>query len=248
MADVSRETVPEPDAAVVTAVFAPSRLPLLARYAELLATDGVVRGVIGPREVARIWDRHLVNCGLLAGLIEERATVVDLGSGGGLPGVVLATARPDLRVTLVEPMERRTTFLGEVVAALGLENVEVVRGRADALAGPAGVRYDVVTARALAALPTLLGWALPLVASDGQVLAMKGAAAATEVEEARPVLDRWGARAEVVPLAVPGATPTTVVRVVAAGASGIGWQATGANPPRRGARGRSTRRRRDREE
>src|SRR6478752_6367301 len=131
MNDVSRETPSAPD--VARRVFSSERFPLAERYAQLLATDGVVRGLIGPREAPRLWDRHLVNCALLGELIPAEATVCDIGSGAGLPGVVLAIARPDLTLTLVEPLLRRTTFLEEVTEGLGLPNVEVHRSRADAL-------------------------------------------------------------------------------------------------------------------
>jgi 16S rRNA (guanine527-N7)-methyltransferase len=225
MADVSRETVPAPDPAVAAEVFAPPRLPALERYAGLLATEGVVRGLIGPREVPRLWDRHLINCGLLASLVPEGATVADLGSGAGLPGLVLALARPDLRVTLIEPMARRVAFLTEAVAVLGLEQITVVRGRAEEWAGPD--RFEVVTARALAPLPKLLGWALPLVAEGGVLLAMKGSSAAEEIEAARPELARHRATAEVITLSVPGSSTTTVVRVAAGPGPAIGWTPPG---------------------
>jgi 16S rRNA (guanine527-N7)-methyltransferase len=224
MADVSRETPPPPDPAVVSQVFAPSRLPLLERYAELLATEGVVRGLIGPREVPRLWDRHLVNCGLLAPLIPEGARVADLGSGAGLPGLVLALARPDLRVTLIEPMARRVAFLTEACATLGAEHVQVVRARAEESADRHA--FDVVTSRALAPLPQLLAWSLPLVAAGGAVLAMKGSSAAAEIDAAAPDLARWRAQAEVVVCQVPGASATTVVRVVAGPRAAIGWPAS----------------------
>ena len=119
MADVSRETPPPPDPAVLSQVFAPSRLPVLEEYAALLASEGVLRGLIGPREVPRLWDRHLINCGLVAPLVPEGSRVADLGSGAGLPGLVLALARPALEVTLVEPMARRVAFLTEACATLG---------------------------------------------------------------------------------------------------------------------------------
>lgn len=171
-------------------MFAEERLPLVQRYADLLATDAVVRGLIGPREVPRIWDRHLVNCGLLATVLPQGATVADVGSGAGLPGVVVALARPDLSVTLIEPLLRRTTFLESVVAELGVSTVTVRRARADALHGQS--RYDVVTARAVAPLDRLLGWCMPLVAPSGSLLAMKGESAEAEVHAAREVLDRLG--------------------------------------------------------
>ncbi len=220
MADVSRETVPAPDPAVAAQVFAPGRLALLERYAGLLATEGVTRGLIGPREVPRLWDRHLLNCGLLAPLIPDGATVADLGSGAGLPGVVLAIARPDLTVTLVEPMARRVGFLDEVRAELELSNVEVVRARAEQW--PESGRFDVVTARALAALPKLLAWCLPLVAEHGELLAMKGSSAQDEIVAAAEELRRWRARAEVVTSSVPGSSVTTVVRVVREPGTAIG--------------------------
>lgn len=231
MADVSRETPPDPDPAVVAQVFAPGRLELLRRYAALLASEGVLRGLIGPREVPRLWDRHLVNCGLLAPLVPEGSRVADLGSGAGLPGLVLALARPDLEITLVEPMARRSAFLQEVCEALEIGNATVVRVRAEEWTGPE--LFDVVTARALAPLPRLLVWGLPLVAPGGVLLAMKGVSAAEEIAASRDELLRWGARAEVVRSGVPGAPPATVVRVVPEGGPAIGWQATGTARRRR---------------
>jgi 16S rRNA (guanine527-N7)-methyltransferase len=225
MGDVSRETIPAPDPDVVARVF-PSGLALLARYADLLANEGVTRGLIGPREVPRLWDRHLVNCGLLAPLIPAGATVADLGSGAGLPGLVLAIARPDLQVTLVEPMARRVVFLEEVRTELALDNVAVVRERVEQWREPPSFR--VVTARALAPLPQLLSWALPLLAPDGVLLAMKGASAADEIAAAAGALRRWRASAEVVTRSVAGSSPATVVRVVRDPQAGIGWPSTGA--------------------
>jgi 16S rRNA (guanine527-N7)-methyltransferase len=234
MADVSRETVPPADLAVVTQLVPPDRVGLLERYAGLLATQGVDRGLLGPREVPRLWDRHLLNCALLAPLVPADASVGDLGSGAGLPGVVLAIARPDLRIALVEPMARRVVFLEETVGELGLEGVDVVRGRAEQLAqrlvepAPDIARFDVVTARALAELPKLLDWSLPLVSTGGCVLAMKGANAQAEIDAAAGDLRRWGATAEVVRSSVPGASEMTAVRVVRTAGSEIGWRARGA--------------------
>ena len=226
MVDVSRETPPPPDPAVVSQVFAPARLPALEQYAALLASEGVLRGLIGPREVPRLWDRHLVNCGLLAPLIPEGARVADLGSGAGLPGLVLALARPDLEVSLIEPMARRVDFLTEACTALGADRVTVVRGRAEQSAGRR--EFDVVTSRALAPLPRLLTWSLPLVAPGGVALAMKGSSAATEIEEAAAELARWHAEASVVVCEVPGSSPTTVVRVVPGPDPAIGWPTSAA--------------------
>lgn len=179
-----------PAPAVVRALFPSDRLALVERYAELLATDGVVRGLIGPREVPRLWERHVVNCALLATALPRDASVADVGSGAGLPGLVVALARPDLQVTLIEPLLRRTTFLDEVVASLALDNVVVRRDRADALHGRS--TFDVVTARAVAPLDRLLGWCMPLVAPSGTLVAMKGESAEDEITAARSVLDKLG--------------------------------------------------------
>lgn len=225
MADVSRETPPPPpDEAVFSQVFAPARLPLIERYAGLLASEGVLRGLIGPREVPRLWDRHLLNCGLLATLVPEGSRVADLGSGAGLPGLVLALARPDLQITLVEPMARRVAFLTEACEQLELGSVTVLRARAEEV--PERHAFDVVTSRALTALPQLLTWSLPLVAPGGEVLAIKGSSAQAEIDGAASDLGRWHAAAEVMVCAVPGASPTTVVRVSAGPEAGIGWPAS----------------------
>lgn len=187
------------------------------RYAALLAGDGVIRGLIGPREVPRLWERHLVNCAVLAELVPEGATVCDLGTGAGLPGIVLAIARPDLHVTLVEPLRRRTTFLEEVVAELGLDRCEVRRARAEQLHGTE--RFDVVTSRAVAPLPRLLAWSMPLVSPSGALLAMKGSRATAEIADAGDDLRLLGcADPEVLSLGAGEPArldpPTTVVRVV----------------------------------
>ncbi|MFI7606862.1 16S rRNA (guanine(527)-N(7))-methyltransferase RsmG [Micromonospora sp. NPDC049366] len=197
------------------------RLDLAAAYAELLATDGVVRGLIGPREAPRIWDRHLLNCAVVAERIPEGAAVLDVGSGAGLPGLVLAIARPDLTVTLIEPLARRTSFLIEVVEQLGLaKTVRVFRGRAEeAASGASGVAPligDVVTARAVAPLDRLAAWCLPLAAPGGRLVALKGASAAEEIVEhaaavaklggGEPTMHRCG-----VDVIDP---PTTVVEIV----------------------------------
>ncbi|MCW2790346.1 MAG: rRNA ((527)-N(7))-methyltransferase RsmG [Aeromicrobium sp.] len=202
--NVSRET-PPPHAAGVFA----SRLPLAEEYAHILATDGVVKGLIGPREVPRIWDRHVMNSAVIVPRVPSGSTVADIGSGAGLPGVVWAIARPDLRVTLVEPLLRRTIFLEETVAALGLDNVEVLRGRAEEIRST----YDVVTARAVAGLDKLGRWCMPLVRKGGVLLAMKGQSAADEVQAATATLHRLGATSIVVATYENGDVPTTVVEV-----------------------------------
>lgn len=210
--DVSRETPPTPSAAA--GVFH-SRLPLAEEYCRLLATDGVVRGLIGPREAPRLWERHLVNCALLAEAIEPDADVCDIGSGAGLPGLVLAIARPDLSVTLVEPLLRRTTFLDEVVAQLELSNVEVVRARAEELHGQR--EFSVVTSRAVAPLDRLLAWSMPLVRQGGALVAMKGSSVHEEVSAASEALRKHGAGAvSVSEYSTTGFDPhTTVLRVEA---------------------------------
>ena len=228
MSDVSRETPSAPE--VARRVFPSDRMPLAERYAELLATDGVLRGLIGPREAPRLWDRHLVNCALLGELLPRDATVCDLGSGAGLPGLVLAIARPDLRVTLVEPLLRRTTFLEEAVAALELDAVEVVRGRADALHGHR--RFAVVTSRAVAPLDRLLGWSMPLVEPTGALVAMKGSSIAEEIEAARAVLATMGcADPEVIELG-EGVVPSTTlaVRVAWADPGRVSWPLAAPEP------------------
>jgi len=160
----------------------------LAAYANWLSTEGVVRGLIGPREVERIWDRHLANCAVVSELIPESASVIDIGSGAGLPGLVIAIVRPDTQVTLVEPLLRRSDFLQEVVLDLQLDNVIVIRGRAEQVKDRKAM---VVTARAVAPLEKLVGWAMPLVAKGGELLAMKGASASQEVADAATALARY---------------------------------------------------------
>jgi 16S rRNA (guanine527-N7)-methyltransferase len=190
-------------------------LPIAERYAEFLAGAGVERGLIGPREVERLWDRHLINCAVLAEVVPEEASVVDIGSGAGLPGLALAIVRPDLSITLLEPLLRRTVFLSECVTTLGLRNVEVRRGRAEEVAAEYAV--DVVTARAVAPLERLVRWALPLLRPGGELLALKGERAGVELMEARPVLEGFGVRTAELLQVGHGRVdpPTTIVRVVA---------------------------------
>ncbi|NRQ49015.1 16S rRNA (guanine(527)-N(7))-methyltransferase RsmG [Aeromicrobium sp. YC3-14] len=202
--DVSRET-PPPHAAGVFA----SRLPLAEQYAEILATDGVVRGLIGPREVPRIWDRHVMNSAVVVPRLGDGVTVADVGTGAGLPGLVWAIARPDIHMTLIEPLLRRTSFLEEVVETLGLDNVDVLRSRAEDV----HQTYDVVTARAVAGLDKLGRWCMPLVRPGGVLLAMKGRSAADEVSAATATLHRLGATSIVVTSYDNGDVPTTVVEI-----------------------------------
>jgi 16S rRNA (guanine527-N7)-methyltransferase len=157
-------------------------LPLAEEFADLLAREATVRGLIGPREVPRLWERHLVNCALVTDLVPDGATVCDIGSGAGLPGLAMAIRRSDLRITLVEPLLRRTTFLEEAVASLGLTNVTVERARAESLHGTRA--FDVVTSRAVAPMARLSQWSLPLVRSGGAFLAMKGSSVQAELDSA----------------------------------------------------------------
>jgi 16S rRNA (guanine527-N7)-methyltransferase len=187
----------------------PAAGPNLETYANWLATEGVVRGLIGPREVERIWDRHLANCAAMSELIPTGASVIDIGSGAGLPGLVLAIVRPDCQVTLVEPLLRRSEFLQEVTTDLGLTNVEVIRARAEQVKNR---KADVVTARAVAPLERLLGWAMPLVATGGELLAMKGSNAAQEIAQAQAKLGKFQVEIHQVGQAFVD-PPTTIVRV-----------------------------------
>lgn len=176
-------------AAVAATVFG-DRLPLAIEYATLLSTAGVERGLIGPREAPRLWDRHLLNCAVVADLFPADATVVDVGSGAGLPGLVLGIVRPDLRITLLEPLARRVAFLSEAIASLGLSRVTVRRGRAEEVVGQ--VSASIVTARAVAPLDRLAGWCLPLCEPEGRMLALKGSSAAEEITEHAAAVARVG--------------------------------------------------------
>ncbi|MBM2616883.1 16S rRNA (guanine(527)-N(7))-methyltransferase RsmG [Actinoplanes sp. LDG1-06] len=213
----SAEAEPPAEIAAVAAEVFGDRYGLALDYARLLVTDGVVRGLIGPREAPRIWERHLVNCAVVSQIIPIGASVVDVGSGAGLPGIVLAVARPDLRITLVEPLARRTAFLSEAVTALGLDTtVTVVRGRAEDVVDGPPAGADVVTARAVAPLDRLAGWCLPLARVGGRLLALKGATAAEEAAEHRDAVAALGGSDPVLRLCGEGLIdpPTTVLEVV----------------------------------
>lgn len=192
-------------------VFEPQVAEAIGRYVDMLASRAIEWGLLGPREAPRLFDRHILNSVALAELIPQGSRVVDVGSGAGLPGIPLAVVRPDLDVTLLEPLLRRYTFLEEAVAELGLEDrVAVVRGRAE----ETKERFDVVVARAVAPLARLLGWTSGLFLPHGELLALKGSSAADEVAAARRDLVRLGVAAEVLRVrADQRADPTTVVRV-----------------------------------
>jgi 16S rRNA (guanine527-N7)-methyltransferase len=222
--DVSRETPRPPE--VAGRIFGDA-LPAAMIYAGLLATDGVERGLLGPGEASRLWERHLLNCAVVAPLIARDSSVCDIGSGAGLPGLVLALMRSDLSMVLVEPLGRRAAFLQEAVETLGLENVQVVRSRAQDLAGH--LRTDVVTARAVAPLARLLGWALPLCAANGQVLAFKGGSVDAEIAGAKAMLGREGVAGwDVVDVGAAGLTRGARVVRVRCGER----QVVGASPER----------------
>lgn len=189
VADASGELPPTPEGA--REVFG-DRIELAEKYARFLSTAGLERGLMGPRERPRLWDRHVLNSAAAAGPLSVGESVVDIGSGAGLPGVPLALAREDLQITLVEPLLRRVTFLEEAVADLGID-VRVVRGRAEeravtAVAGDA----DVVTSRAVAPLAKLAGWSAPLLRVGGRMIALKGSSAEDEVERDRAALRKLG--------------------------------------------------------
>jgi 16S rRNA (guanine527-N7)-methyltransferase len=211
---VSRETdAPSPE--VLSRLFADDKG--IHRFVDLLTSAGVERGLIGPRESQRIWGRHVLNCAVVQSVLPRGAEVVDIGSGAGLPGVVLALARPDLAVTLLEPLLRRATFLTEVVDDLGLDRVEVVRARAEDIAGSRS--FDVATARAVAPLDRLVSWAIPLCRQGGELVAMKGSNAAEELAAAQVMIARNGgvnARIETVGVGLVE-PPTTLVRIQSTG-------------------------------
>ena len=205
----------QPDTAPATVPLDPSevfgsRLPLAQKYHDSLATDGSTRGFIGPREVPRLWERHLINCAVVGEVMPQNATLIDVGSGAGLPGIPLAIARPDLTITLIEPLLKRSTYLNEVVGLLGLDNVTVIRGRAEE--GPVKKAVngaDIVTSRAVAPLGKLAKWSLPLVRKGGEMIALKGSSVHEELErDAADIKRAGGGKAEV--MTIHG---TTIIRV-----------------------------------
>jgi 16S rRNA (guanine527-N7)-methyltransferase len=170
-----------------------AKLSVAQRYADILASDGLERGLLGPHEVDRLWERHLLNSAVVAELLEPGDLVVDIGSGAGLPGLPMAIARPDIEMVLLEPLLRRSEFLREVVAELGLP-VEVVRGRAEERQVREGIGgRDVAVSRAVAALDKLTKWSMALLRPEGRMLAIKGERAHDEVREHRRVMAAAGA-------------------------------------------------------
>ena len=188
------------------------RQDLAVAYHESLATDATTRGFIGPREKPRLWDRHIYNCAVIGEAIPEGARVIDIGSGAGLPGIPLAIARPDLQVTLLEPLLKRSNYLAEITEKLGLDNVTVIRDRAEDHGNDA--KFDVVTSRAVAPLAKLARWSLPLCKPGGMMLAMKGASASEEIERDKSAIKRaQGERAEIITVGAELEESTTLIRV-----------------------------------
>jgi 16S rRNA (guanine527-N7)-methyltransferase len=242
--EVTSPAVPPAGLVAVVAQIAGDHAEVLGRYALALATTGVERGLIGPREAPRLWDRHLLNCAVVGELIPRDASVVDVGSGAGLPGVVLALLRPDLDVTLLEPLARRAAFLAEITQHLELGNARVLRGRAEDVTGE--VFADVVTARAVAPLDRLAGWCLPLCLPRGRMLALKGASAVTEIVEHAAAVARVGGGVPRIVECGSGIlpTPTTVVEVAAVRSVVPGPRLASGRPGQeRSGRGRPDRRR-----
>lgn len=185
---INREIEAEPD--TVPSVFG-AAVEQARQYVGRLAGDAAVRGLIGPREAGRLWSRHVLNSAVVAGVLPVDSTIVDIGSGAGLPGIPLAIARPDCRLILVEPLERRCAFLTEVIDFLNLTNCRVVRGRAEQVVDDCA-DADVVTSRAVAPLGRLAGWSVPLLRIGGKMLALKGSSASEELDRDRAVLKRLG--------------------------------------------------------
>lgn len=221
--------VVEPEPSAAAQAFG-DRISTARAYVRILATDGVLQGLIGPRETDRLWTRHVLNCVGLADLLPARARVVDVGSGAGLPGVVLAIARPDCRIVLLEPLDRRVRFLTDTLERLDLPNCRVVRGRAQE--APADVRgADVVVSRAVAPLSRLAGWSAGLARPGGLILALKGSTAADELRRDRAEVAAAGLRAADV-VRLDGLAGTTYLVRAERGADPVG-------PSRRSVRRRS---------
>ena len=203
---------PEKAPAEAFAVFG-DRMPLAQKYADLLVRDGDLLGLIGPRELPKLWSRHILNSAVVGELVEPGQTVADVGSGAGFPGIPMAIKCPDVTFTLIEPMERRASWLAEtVVPTLGLTNVKVLRARAEEALFEA---YDVTTARAVKALPQLIRMLTPLTKNGGQILALKGSKAADEIQESKNLAKKF--KLKDFEILVAGAEllaePTTVVRI-----------------------------------
>lgn len=211
--ELSPEDAATPD--VATRLFG-ENLDKAVAYHNSLATDGSERGFIGPREVPRLWDRHILNCAVIGEAMPQGATVADIGSGAGLPGIPLALARPDLKIILIEPLLKRSVYLGEVKEQLGLDNVTVIRGRAEEKAVRKQLgSVDVVTSRAVAPLGRLAGWSLPLARKGGAMIAMKGSSVGEELErDAAEIARAGGGEGEIIQVGAELLEePTTLIRI-----------------------------------
>ena len=203
------EFAPEIEPAAVTAIFG-DRADQARAYFQALVRDSDLLGLLGPREMPKLWSRHILNSAVVAELVQPGKTVADVGSGAGLPGIPMALAQPQAEFTLIEPMERRSDWLKKMVAELGLTNVEVLRARAEEV----GSAYEIVTARAVSALPKLLKLVVPITHAGGEVLALKGSKAADEIEESRKLMKKLGIESfEIIQVGKEFlAEPTSVVR------------------------------------
>jgi len=200
---------PELEPIQAAAVFG-DRIDLARGYAAALVRDSDLLGLLGPREMPRLWSRHILNSAVVAELVAPGKTVCDIGSGAGLPGIPMAIVLPETRFTLIEPMERRSDWLISVVEELGLKNVEVLRARAEEV----GEAFDIATARAVSALPKLLRLCVPLVRHGGEILALKGSKASEEIEDAKRIQKKMGISSFEIVHAGAGllTEPTLVVR------------------------------------
>jgi 16S rRNA (guanine527-N7)-methyltransferase len=188
-----------------------TRFDAVAAFASMLAEQGEKLGLIGPRELERLWERHILNSAAVVPFLGP-GRIVDVGSGAGLPGIVIAAMLPDREVVLVEPMERRVAWLVEAAATIGLDNVTVTRARAEEVAG--SLKADALTARAVASIDKLVKWCLPLLSEKGHMALLKGRTAADEIERAKYVLRKAGLSAEIlIAPTLVGLEPTTVVRI-----------------------------------
>jgi 16S rRNA (guanine527-N7)-methyltransferase len=185
MTDLDFTPEAEPSAAAL--IFA-DRIDVARKYTAALVRDGETYGLLGPREYPKIWTRHVLNSAVVAELVSPGQTVGDVGSGAGLPGIPMAIAQPEAEFILIEPMERRSEWLKQTVEELGLKNVRVLRNRAEEV----GEVFDVVTARAVKAMPQLLRMCVPMTKNGGEIIALKGAKAGEEIEEAKPLMKKLG--------------------------------------------------------
>lgn len=187
MENLEGDFTPETEPAAASQIFG-ENIGQARRYFELLVRDGDLLGLLGPREMPKLWTRHILNSAVVAELVSAGKTVADVGSGAGLPGIPMAIAQPEANFTLIEPMERRSEWLKATIADIGLTNVRVLRARAEEVAEV----FDVVTARAVSALPNLLKMCVPMTNHGGEVLALKGSKAADEIQDSKKLQKKLG--------------------------------------------------------